>query len=371
MTPDSSRFWPTDGYEPGKGQPSFDKQFVRDWASRSGWDKSPPAPEIPDDVVERTRALYVEAYERIAGEPFERWLERAGAVRVRVLIRPKEGILDPVGQTVEGALPALGFDGVSNVHVGRMVELDVEDESQVPAMCERLLANPLIEDYEVADARGVKFGVVRFPGSCDEVDALLACRRFGDAELLWHKDRDLGGVDAVVVPGGFSYGDYLRAGAIARFSPLMETVIEFAREGGPVLGICNGFQVLCEAGLLPGALLPNRSLRFVCRQVDVVVENADTPFTRACARDEVLSVPVKHTTGPLPRAGDPGGAGRAALRAGPQPERRAGRHRGRVQRRGQRARADAAPRARGRPADRVRRRRPAVRVARPWRPRSA
>ena len=143
----------------------------------------------------------------------------------------------------------------------------------------------------------MKFGVVRFPGSCDEVDALLACRRFGDAELLWHKDRDLGDVDAVVVPGGFSYGDYLRAGAIARFSPLMERVIDFAREGGPVLGICNGFQVLCEAGLLPGALLPNRSLRFVCRQVDVVVENPDTPFTRACARGDRLSIPVKHTTG--------------------------------------------------------------------------
>ena len=143
----------------------------------------------------------------------------------------------------------------------------------------------------------MRFGVVRFPGSCDEVDALRACGRFGDAELLWHGDRDLGGVDAVVVPGGFSYGDYLRAGAIARFSPLMERVIDFAREGGPVLGICNGFQVLCEAGLLPGALLTNRSLRFVCRQVDIVVENADTPFTRACARGDVLSVPVKHTTG--------------------------------------------------------------------------
>jgi phosphoribosylformylglycinamidine synthase subunit PurQ / glutaminase len=143
----------------------------------------------------------------------------------------------------------------------------------------------------------VKFGVVRFPGSCDEVDALLACRRFGEAELLWHKDRDLSGADAVVVPGGFSYGDYLRAGAIARFSPLMESVIDFAADGGPVLGICNGFQVLCEAGLLPGALLPNRSLRFVCRQVDLVVENADTPFTRACRPGDLLSVPVKHTTG--------------------------------------------------------------------------
>jgi phosphoribosylformylglycinamidine synthase subunit PurQ / glutaminase len=143
----------------------------------------------------------------------------------------------------------------------------------------------------------VRFGVVRFPGSCDEIDALLACRRFGEARLLWHKERDLDGVDAVVVPGGFSYGDYLRAGAIARFSPLMESVIEFARDGGPVLGICNGFQVLCEAGLLPGALLPNRSLRFVCRQVDVIVENPDTPFTHACGEGDVLSLPVKHTTG--------------------------------------------------------------------------
>jgi phosphoribosylformylglycinamidine synthase subunit PurQ / glutaminase len=143
----------------------------------------------------------------------------------------------------------------------------------------------------------MRFGVIRFPGSCDEVDALKACRRFGEADLLWHQDRDLSGVDAVVVPGGFSYGDYLRAGAIARFSPVMEAVAEFARSGGPVLGICNGFQVLCEAGLLPGALLPNDSLRFVFRQVDLIVERDDTPFTRACERGQHLSVPVKHTTG--------------------------------------------------------------------------
>jgi phosphoribosylformylglycinamidine synthase subunit PurQ / glutaminase len=138
---------------------------------------------------------------------------------------------------------------------------------------------------------------VRFPGSCDEVDAMLAARRFGDAELLWHGDRDLKGVDAVVIPGGFSYGDYLRVGAIARFSPVMEAVAEFAAAGGPVLGICNGFQVLCEARMLPGALLTNTSLRFISRQVDVVVENAATPFTRACERGEALSIPVKHTTG--------------------------------------------------------------------------
>ncbi len=143
----------------------------------------------------------------------------------------------------------------------------------------------------------MKWGVVQFPGSCDERDALAACERAGEARLLWHGDHDLGGVDAVVVPGGFSYGDYLRAGAIARFSPVMESVAEFARGGGPVLGICNGFQVLCEAGLLPGALLPNEGIRFVCRQVELVVESDRSPFTSGLEAGEVLSIPVKHQEG--------------------------------------------------------------------------
>jgi phosphoribosylformylglycinamidine synthase len=145
----------------------------------------------------------------------------------------------------------------------------------------------------------VKFGVIRFPGSCDEVDAVLACERVpgATAQLLWHGDPDLHGVDAVVVPGGFSYGDYLRVGAIARFSPVMESVIAFAGAGGLVLGICNGFQVLCEAGLLPGALLPNVGRRFICRQVDLEVVRAAMPFTADCATGELLSIPVKHTTG--------------------------------------------------------------------------
>jgi len=143
----------------------------------------------------------------------------------------------------------------------------------------------------------VKFGVVRFPGSCDDVDALLAAQRVGEAVILWHQDRDLQGVDAVIIPGGFSYGDYLRVGAIARFAPVMESVIEFAHEGGLVLGICNGFQVLCEAGLLPGALLPNTTLRFVFRQVNLAVADPDTAFTRASGRGQILSIPVKHTTG--------------------------------------------------------------------------
>jgi phosphoribosylformylglycinamidine synthase subunit PurQ / glutaminase len=143
----------------------------------------------------------------------------------------------------------------------------------------------------------MKFGVIRFPGSCDEVDALDAAARVGDAVMLWHADRDLQGVDAVIVPGGFSYGDYLRAGAIARFAPIMEAVTEFAREGGLVLGICNGFQVLCEAHLLPGALLANISLRFVFRQVALEVVRVDTAFTSECEPGARLSIPVKHTSG--------------------------------------------------------------------------
>jgi len=141
------------------------------------------------------------------------------------------------------------------------------------------------------------FGVIQFPGSCDERDALAACERVGDARLLWHEETDLSGIDAVVVPGGFSYGDYLRAGAIARFSPAMEAISRFAAEGGPVLGICNGFQVLCESGLLPGALLPNEHLRFIFRQVSLVFEGAESPWTRELSAGERISVPVKHMSG--------------------------------------------------------------------------
>jgi phosphoribosylformylglycinamidine synthase len=167
----------------------------------------------------------------------------------------------------------------------------------------------------------VRFGVVRFPGTCDDLDALQAARRVGDAELLWHGDADLKGVDAVIVPGGFSYGDYLRVGAIARFSPVMGEVERFARHGGLVLGICNGFQVLCEAGLLPGALLPNTTLRFVCRQVRLEVVDADTPWTGAAEAGETLSIPAKHTTGrywaPDPVLDELEAEGQVALRYAP------------------------------------------------------
>lgn len=143
----------------------------------------------------------------------------------------------------------------------------------------------------------MKFGVLRFPGSCDEDDALAACRRVGEAEIIWHEDSELGHLDVVVVPGGFSYGDYLRVGAIARFAPVMRAVTDFATAGGPVLGICNGFQVLCEAGLLPGALLPNEGMRFICRQIEVEIVANDTAFTQRMDAGERLSIPIKHTAG--------------------------------------------------------------------------
>jgi phosphoribosylformylglycinamidine synthase subunit PurQ / glutaminase len=140
-------------------------------------------------------------------------------------------------------------------------------------------------------------GVLQFPGSCDERDAVAAAGRVADARLLWHEETNLSGLDGVIVPGGFSYGDYLRAGAIARFSPAMEAVARFAAEGGPVLGICNGFQVLCEAGMLPGALLPNEGLRFICRQVELVAQGFVGPFAAELEEGRQLSIPIKHMSG--------------------------------------------------------------------------
>ena len=145
----------------------------------------------------------------------------------------------------------------------------------------------------------MKWGVVTFPGSNDDRDACYCLETVlgQQAISLWHKDRDLKGVDAVVLPGGFSYGDYLRCGAIARFSPVMQSVVEFAEAGGPVIGMCNGFQILCEAGLLPGALVRNRSLSFICEWVRIRVETPRTAFTASCRQGEILRIPIKHGEG--------------------------------------------------------------------------
>jgi phosphoribosylformylglycinamidine synthase subunit PurQ / glutaminase len=145
----------------------------------------------------------------------------------------------------------------------------------------------------------MKFGVVVFPGSnCDHDTYHVISKVLGQpVNFIWHKTEEIEGCDAIILPGGFSYGDYLRTGSIARFSPVMQAVTSFAHAGGMVLGICNGFQILCEAGLLPGALLRNRDLKFHCEHVSIRVDNYDTPFTRSCQPDRVLSIPIAHGDG--------------------------------------------------------------------------
>ena len=145
----------------------------------------------------------------------------------------------------------------------------------------------------------MRFGVIVFPGSnCDHDSYHAAITTTGQqATFLWHESHDLENCDAIIVPGGFAYGDYLRTGAIARFAPIMQELGKFAASGGLVIGICNGFQILCEAGLLPGALMRNAGLKYICKQVYLRVENADTPFTNSCSKGEVLQIPVGHMEG--------------------------------------------------------------------------
>ena len=145
----------------------------------------------------------------------------------------------------------------------------------------------------------MKFGVIVFPGSnCDHDAYHVISKHVGQpVDFIWHKETDLSGYDAVIVPGGFSYGDYLRAGALAHFSPVIQSVKEFAKKGKFVFGVCNGFQILCESGLLPGALMRNRGLHFICQHVNIRVENAQTPYTSELESGEVLSIPIAHAEG--------------------------------------------------------------------------
>ncbi|MFN1835685.1 phosphoribosylformylglycinamidine synthase subunit PurQ [Balneola sp. MJW-20] len=143
------------------------------------------------------------------------------------------------------------------------------------------------------------FGVIVFPGSNCDHDAYHAMKHVmnADVKFLWHKETDLSGIDFLIVPGGFSYGDYLRSGAIARFSPIMQEVVKFADKGGPVMGICNGFQILLEAGLIPGAMMHNQDLRFICKTVNIRVESTDSMFTRHLDKRQIMNIPVSHGEG--------------------------------------------------------------------------
>ena len=323
---------------------------MRDWASQSGWDKSPPGAgdsgrrrrRTPRPLRRGLRADHrraVPGLARSSGQPDARARPRSG---------PRQGILDPQGEAVEQALPALGFDGRrrTSTSAGSSSSRS-RTRPQLEEMCRAAARQPAdrgLRDRAPRRRRHAAREVRRppaSPGSCDEVDAQLAAvGASARRSLLWHGDRDLQDVDAIVVPGGFSYGDYLRAGAIARFSPVMESVIEFAGDGGLVLGICNGFQVLCEAGLLPGALLPERepSLHLPpgrCSRSS----SADTSFTSACDAGRAAQHPgqarVRAATTPdEPRSTQLEANGQVVLRYAPGAElqRLAARHRRRDER---------------------------------------
>ena len=225
--------------------------------------------------------------------------------RVVVNVMPKAEILDPQGQAIVGALGRLGHAGVSDVRQGKRFELEVDDsvsDEQLAEIAESLLANTVIEDWSVVrepagEVMSARVGVITFPGTLDDVDAARAVRRAGaEAVSLWHADADLRG-GRRRGPGGFSYGDYLRCGAIAKFAPVMGEVVAAAGRGMPVLGICNGFQVLCEAGLLPGALARNAGLHFICRDVWLKVDSITSAWTSRYEWGAELLVPLKSGEG--------------------------------------------------------------------------
>ena len=280
LTPDSSRFWPAEDCAPGTNPPSFDKQRLRDWLGDTALGQAAAAP----GAARRGRVGHVGPVRRVlrAGlRPTPGRLVRCLSMArsapvpaqfsVLVEVRLREGVADPQGATIERALPALGLGGVSGVRAGQVVPLRHRGRrrGRGPGPGHRggrpAAGQPghrgVLGDREPGGGRGggveglmaARVGVVMFPGTNCEHDAVLALQRLGaSAELVWHGDTTVAGYDALVLPGGFAHGDYLRPGAIARFSPIMEAVGRFAAAGGPVVGICNGFQVLTEAGLLPG-----------------------------------------------------------------------------------------------------------------------
>ena len=230
--------------------------------------------------------------------------ERRHPMKTRIFVTLKPGVLDPQGRAIHHALDGLGFTGVDDVRQGKLIELDhaepLSDET-LDAMCRRLLANTVIESYRIERApEAMRSAVIVFPGSnCDRDLAVALHEVTGRAPvMLWHRETALpDGLDLVAVPGGFSYGDYLRSGAMAARSPVMRAVAAAAGEGLPVLGVCNGFQVLTEAGLLPGALMRNAGLAFVSRPVALTVDRGAERFTRGYEAGQAVTLPVAHHDG--------------------------------------------------------------------------
>nr|XP_061797920.1 phosphoribosylformylglycinamidine synthase subunit PurQ-like [Nerophis lumbriciformis] len=217
-------------------------------------------------------------------------------IQARVTIYPRREILDPQGKAIGDALTRIGFDGVRAVRAGKSFEIELaaadaaSAEDGLRQMCEKLLANTVVEDYSIE--------LVDEGSNCDhDVYHVLKHVLGQETTFLWHGDANLAGCELVVLPGGFAYGDYLRAGAMAAVSPVMSAVREHAAAGGLVLGICNGFQVLLETGLLPGAMRQNQSLRFLCQDVYLRVERNDLPFTQALSKGQVLRIPIAHAEG--------------------------------------------------------------------------
>ena len=224
-------------------------------------------------------------------------------MKARVFVTLKPSVFDPQGHTITEALHQMGYGGVDDVRQGKYFELNLPgtsaDQAQDAGRRSRAEAAGQSGHRELSHrGRRMKFAIVVFPGSNCDHDAYHATKHVlgQDAEFVWHKETDLKGADVVILPGGFAHGDYLRTGAIARFSPVMDAVRAFAAAGNPLIGICNGFQVLLEAELLPGAMLRNTD-KYKCEYVYARVEQTDTPFTNLCAKGQVLKIPIAHGEG--------------------------------------------------------------------------
>jgi len=220
-------------------------------------------------------------------------------VKARVTVTLKSGILDPQGKAIEGALKSLGVDGVASVRQGKVFDIELAGADRAQGGGRQAARQH--RDRELPGRTVLmKAAILVFPGINRERDMARALKLISGHEpaMVWHAETSLpAGTDLVVVPGGFSYGDYLRCGAIAARAPIMDAVRDYAAKGGLVLGVCNGFQILCEAGLLPGVLMRNARLKFICHDVHLRVERSDTPFTRGYNAGQVIRVPVAHGEG--------------------------------------------------------------------------